>query len=151
MNIYEISKAFVWYAKSYKVEILDSKGLLVQLEASKSSIKDLFIDLLGKIKGFKYQITVKALLRKDKQNGEIEFAPVYFNSTSKTVINFKYVLDKSFQDVLCRNDNWINEGSGWIIESVDAEYVNILVYSPLSGSTYTKLPRKLKKLNKRFE
>ena len=31
-----------------------------------------------------------------------------------------------------------------MIESVDAEYVNISVYSPLSGSTYIELPPKLK-------
>ena len=39
-----------------------------------------------------------------------------------------------------RIDNWINERSGWIIESVEAEYVNIFVYSSLSGSTYIKFP-----------
>ena len=33
---------------------------LVQLEASKSVIEDLFRDLLIKMKGFKYQITLKA-------------------------------------------------------------------------------------------
>ena len=93
LNIYEISKAFGWYARSYEVE------------TSKSSIKYLFRDLNDKIKGFKYQITVKGLLRKDKQNGGIEFAPVYFNSSTKTVINFKYDLDKSFQEVLNRTDN----------------------------------------------
>ena len=52
------------------------------------------------MKGFKYQITVKVLLKKHKQNGDIEFAPVYFNSVTKTVINFKYDLSKSFQEVL---------------------------------------------------
>ena len=55
------------------------------------------------------------------------------------MINFKYDLDESFQEVLYRIGSWINEGSGWsgcIIESVDAEYVNISVYSPLSESTY---------------
>ena len=52
------------------------------------------------MKGFKYQITVKVLLKKHKQNGDIEFAPVYFNSVNKTVINFKYDLSKSFQEVL---------------------------------------------------
>ena len=140
-----MSKAFGWYAISYKVEIIDSKDPLFQLEASKWSIKDLFKDLLNEIKGFKYQITVKVLLRKDKQNGEIEFAPVYFNSTTETAINLKYDLDKSFQEVLYRIDNWINEGSGWIIESVDAEYVNISVYSPSSERTHIKLPRELKK------
>ena len=49
---------------SYKVEIIERKVPIVQLEASKSSIKDLFSDLLNEAKGFKYQITVKVLLKK---------------------------------------------------------------------------------------
>ena len=81
-------------------------------------------DLLDEIKGFKYQITVKVLLSKHKENGDIEFAPVYFNSTTKTVINSdKYMLDKSFKESLYRMDNWINEGSGWVIEFVNKEDV----------------------------
>ena len=69
-------------------------------------------------------------------NGRIEYSPVYFNSATKTVINSdKYDLDKCFQELLCRIDNWINEGSGWIIESINGEYVNISAYSPLIGST----------------
>ena len=76
----------------------------------------MFKDLLDEIKGFKYQITAKFLLGKHKENGDTEFAPVYFNSTPKTVINSdKYDLDKSFQEIFYRIDNWINEGSGWII------------------------------------
>ena len=51
---------------SYKVEIIERKNPIVQLEASKSSIADLLRDLLNKTKGFKYQITVKALLKKYK-------------------------------------------------------------------------------------
>ena len=61
-----ISKAVGWNARSYKVEIIDSKDPLVQLEASKSSIKDLFKDLLSRSNSFKYQITMKVLLRKHK-------------------------------------------------------------------------------------
>ena len=41
-SVLEISKAFKGYARSYKVEIIEPKDLLVQLEASKSRIKDLF-------------------------------------------------------------------------------------------------------------
>ena len=48
---------------SYKGEIVDKKDLIVQLEASNSSIKDLFNDLLNETKVFKYQITVKVLLK----------------------------------------------------------------------------------------
>ena len=39
---------------SYKVEIVEQKDTIVQLEASKSSIQDLFNDLLNETKGFKY-------------------------------------------------------------------------------------------------
>ena len=94
------------------------------------------------MKGFKYQIVVKVLL--NKQNQKIEFAPVNFNSTNKTVINFEYDLDKSFQEVLYRIDDQINEGSGWITECIDDEHVNISLYSPLSEIAYIKLPCELK-------
>ena len=52
------------------------------------------------------------MLKKYKPNGEIEFRPVYFNSTTKIVINHKFGLDKSFHGILYKIDNWINEGSG---------------------------------------
>ena len=95
LNIIETGHAFSGYAMSYKVEIVDKKDLIVQLEAVKSNIKDLFNDLLNETRGFKYQTTVKVLLKKYKSNGEIEFAPVYFNSSTKTIINHKYKLDKN--------------------------------------------------------
>ena len=50
---------------SYKVEIIERKDPIIQLEASKLSIKDLFNDLLNETKDFKYQITVKVLLKKN--------------------------------------------------------------------------------------
>ena len=49
----------------------DLKDPLAELEASKSSIKDFFQDILNEIKGFKYQMTVKLLLRKHKEDGGI--------------------------------------------------------------------------------
>ena len=38
----------------YKVEIIEKKDQIKQLKASKSSIKDLYSDLLNEVKGFKY-------------------------------------------------------------------------------------------------
>ena len=68
LDIYKMSKAFRHYARSYEVEIVDSKGPLAQLEASKSSINDLSEEVLDEIKGFKYQITVKALLEQTQES-----------------------------------------------------------------------------------
>ena len=97
LSIIKTNQAFRGYAMSYKVEIIERKDPIVQLEASKSSIKDLFSDLLNETKGFKYQITVQILLKRYKPNGEIEFAPVYFNSWPKIVINNRFKLEDSFQ------------------------------------------------------
>ena len=64
---------FKVYVISCKVEIIERNDPIAQLEASKSGIKNLFNDLLNITKDFKYQITVKVLLKKCKSNGEIEF------------------------------------------------------------------------------
>ena len=87
LSIIKTNQEFRGYTMSYKVEIVEKKGPILQLEASKSSIKDLFGNLLNETKGFKYQITVKVLFKKFKHDGEVEFAPVYFNSLTKTIIN----------------------------------------------------------------
>ena len=96
LNIKEISKTFKRYAKSFSIEIVNSRDPLIQLNASKPSIKELFIDLLYEIKGFKSQITMNISLSKKKNNGDIEYSSVYFNSTTKIVINddFSNSIDK---------------------------------------------------------
>ena len=58
LSVAKISKAFRGYARGYKVEIIEPKDPLLQLEASKSTIKDFFKNFLNEMKGFKYQITV---------------------------------------------------------------------------------------------
>ena len=63
LNIIKTDQAFKGHAMSYKVEIIEKKDPIVQLEASKLSIKNLFNDLLNELKGFKYQITVEVLLK----------------------------------------------------------------------------------------
>ena len=63
--------------------------------------------------------------------GEVEFTLVYFNSATKIVVNHKFGLDKSFQEILYRIDNLINEGFGWIVETIKFQYMNISTYRPL--------------------
>ena len=63
LDVIKTDQALSGYAKSYKVEIVEKKDPIVQLKASKLSIKNLFSDLLNETKGFKYQITVNVLLK----------------------------------------------------------------------------------------
>ena len=67
MNIIKTNHTFRGYAEGYKVEIIENKDPINQLEASKSSIKDLFSDLLNETKRFKYKITLKFILKNTNQ------------------------------------------------------------------------------------
>ena len=130
---------------SYKVKIIEKKDPVVQLETSKLSIKNLFSDLLNELKGFKYQITVEVLFKKYKLNRENEFRPVYFNSVTKTVTNHILIkLEKSFEEILYMTDVWINNGSGWIVELTESQYINISIYRALSGGSYIDLTIELR-------
>ena len=93
------------------------------------------------MKGFKYQITMNIKLSKWKVNGNTEFASVFFNSLTKAVINldFDSLIDKSFEEILYRINNWINEGSGWIVDSILSEYLNVSKCAPLFGSSFIEL------------
>ena len=58
-------------------------------------------------------------------------------------MNHKFSLENAFQKILCGIDNWINEGSGWIVELIESQYINISTYRPLSGNSYVQLPAEL--------
>ena len=49
-------------------------------------------------------------------------------------------------------DDWINNGSGWTIESIESQYINISTYRPLAGSSYIDVPIKTskKKINQHY-
>ena len=88
------------------------------------------------------------MLKNTSQMKKLNLEPVYFNSTTKTVINHKFSLGKSFQEMFYRIDKWINEGSDWIVELIECQYINVSTYRPLPGSSYVKLPAELRSSKK---
>ena len=143
-NIVKNKTAFSGYAKTYKIEIVDKRDVIVQLKASEISIKELFKDLLVELQEFKYQITLCVLLSKVKSSDLTEYSPVYFNSLTKTVVGDRFKLNQCFNEIIYRLENWISHGFGWIVEEIISQYLNLSSYLPLSGSTYIKLPDELK-------
>ena len=63
---------------------------------------------------------------------------------TKTVINHRFGLENSFQQLLYMIDVWINNVSGWNVESIESQDINISTYRPLLGSFYMDLPVELK-------
>ena len=105
----------------------------------------MFCDLLNETKGFKYQITLKFMLKNTSQMEKLNlFISVYFNSKTKTGISHKFSLENDFQEILYRIDNWINEGCGWIVELIESQYIDVSTCRPLLGSFFVKLPAELR-------
>ena len=53
-------------------------------------------------------------------------------------------LQTSKQNILNQISQWISEGSGWTVQSVDNHYLNIVIYKPMKGSSYIQLPSELR-------
>ena len=64
------------------------------------------------------------------------------------MINNNFSLENAFQEIFYRIDNLINQGSGWIVELMKSQYINISTYRPFSGSSYVKLPAELRSSRK---
>ena len=69
------------------------------------------------------------MLKKYELNKEIECTPVHLNSLTKTVINPRFRLESSFQEILYMNDLWINKGSGYGM--LNQLNLNILTFRPI--------------------
>ena len=136
INISRKERAFKGYAETYKVEIINNKSLSDLLYVSKNSIKNLFDELLREKRGFKYIISVKITLKKRINDNEFDPKTLYFNSLIKTVINRRYHLNDSFEEIPNLLDIWINESSAWAIDQIDGLYINTFNYESLLGGSY---------------
>ena len=125
LSIVKSKTAFSGYARSYKIEIVDKIDVIVQLQASEISIVKLFKDLLVELKCFKYQFTFCVLFSKAKSENLTEYSPIYFNSLTKTVTGDKFKLDECFNEIIHRLGIWISHGSGWIVEEIVSQYLNL--------------------------
>ena len=61
---------------------------------------------------------------------------------TKTVINHRFRLESYFQNILYMVDIWINNRSGWNVESIESQYINISTYRPVYGLVELKNPKK---------
>ena len=69
---------------------------------------------------------------------------------TKTVINHRFKLENYFEEILYLIDVWINEGSGWNVESIESQYINVSTYRLLQGSSFMNLPVELRSPRKRL-
>ena len=145
-KIEQTGKALKGYTKSFEINIKNNKDPLAQMQNTRKAIEHRVITLLNGMKGLKYVETLKVTFEKISAD-EIVEKSAYFNSTPQTIINQMEIADSlqsSKQQILNKIAQWISEGSGWTIKSVDSHYLNIVKYKPLKGSSYIQLPSELR-------
>ena len=72
----------------------------------------------------------------------------YFKSNARELINehdIEKVISDAGNELIDRISEWISEGNGWVIKSVDKHEIDISKYKPLRGSSYLPLSEKIKK------
>ena len=145
-KIIQIQNALKNSTKSFSVDIIDNKDPLHQLTKNKKVIEHYLNKELVELKSFKYIETLKITFEKQLGN-KTTIKTAYFNSKTKTLINeneINEVLQTSRQELIKAIGQWISEGSGWTIQSVDGHYINLTKYTPMNGSSYIELPTELR-------
>ena len=95
-----MSHVYKGYASTYHVRILKYFNPELQLNNAESASKNILIDLLSQLRGFKFVIAL-ALELKKKGDDETKYSAFYSNSKAKTVIN-EMILTKYLNQSLLR-------------------------------------------------
>ena len=148
--IKQTDKALKGFAKSYEINIRNNRDPLAQMQNTRNGAERQLTTLLNEMKGLKYVETLKVTFEKISADVIVEKS-AYFNSASQTIINqmeINEALQMSKQNILNKIAQWIAEGSGWTVQSVDNHYLNIAKYEPMKGSSYIQLPSELRNSKK---
>ena len=100
------------------------------------------------MKGLKFIVTLVVTLMhyfEDKDKEAVR-KTAYFNSKAKIITNsdeIEHELSMSHQEIIKTIENWVSNGSGWILKGIDGHFINFVVYQPLNGSSYIDYQRSL--------
>ena len=99
------------------------------------------------MKGLKFIETFTEVTFSKAKDDGLVYKSAFFNSKPQTIINDISIyesLQSTKQQILNFVAQWISEGSGWTIQSVDGHYLNTVKYEPLKGSSFIQLPKELR-------
>ena len=143
-------QALQGFTRSYEISLTSRQDPLIQLQSTRSLIKNNLLNVLNEMKGLKFTETLKITFEKQKGDELIE-KEAYFNAKPQTVTNdvdIDNLLQIIQQQIVNKIQQWISEGSGWTIQSVDGHFINVVKYEPLKGSSYIPLPEELRNSGK---
>ena len=139
------AQAIRGYTRSYEIGLTNKEDPLIQLQNTSFVIESNLLKILTEMKGFKFSEVLKITFEKQVGDESIE-KTAYFNGKVQTVTNEMEIAESlriTQEQIVNKIQQWISEGSGWTIQSVDSHFINVVQYRPLKGSSYIPLPKKL--------
>ena len=133
------------YTRSYEIGLTNSEDPLIQLQNTRLVIENNLLKILTEMKGLKFNEVLKITFKKQVGDEPIE-KTAYFNGKVQLVANEIEIAESlqiTQEQIINRIQQWISEGSGWTIQSVDSHFINVVEYRPLKGSSYIPLPKEL--------
>ena len=113
---------------------------------NKKYIRDYLEEKIEEKNGIKWQNTLQVQFTKLQESGQIITSTPYFSTEIfvSTNSNVDDQIATSFQQLSNRIEMFEREGSGWTIDQIVKLEIKVATYSPISGSSYIPLPKKLK-------
>ena len=139
------AKAIRGYTRSYEIGLINSEDPLIQLQNTRLVIENNLLKILTEMKGLKFNEVLKITFKKQVGDEPIE-KTAYFNGKVQLMTNEIEIVESlqiTQEQIVNKIQQWISEGSGWTIQSVDSHFINVVEYRPLKGSSYIPLPKKL--------
>ena len=144
VGISRIEHVHKYYTETYDVEVIDNTCLDDSLFLAKSSINNLFRDLLREKRGFNYNLeTIITLKRWNNATNTYDIETKNIKAKAITVRNQRFNLNSAYEELKHRLDIWTCLGSAWVLDKVEDINIDIANYDPLAGSSYIPLPPEL--------
>ena len=139
------AQAIRGYTRSYEIGLTNKQDPLIQLQYTRVVIENNLLEILTEMKGFKFNEVLKITFKKQVGDEPIEKV-AYFNGKVQILTNEMEIAESlriTQEQIVNKIQQWISEGSGWTIQSVDSHFINVVKYRPLKGSSYIPLPKEL--------
>ena len=110
-------------------------------------VKNILNQELQHKSAIKWYLSVKVKMVKIDSDRQVsEEAEPYFTSRCYTLLqsdDLEEQLQEAIQKIMDDFENFIREGSGWVLEKVLKVFVNVGHYKPLKGKSFIPLPKGL--------
>ena len=138
------------YLKSYQMIIpLQFKDPILLFKQVKPIFEETLKNNLRSLRSLKYSVGLECIFVKDSLDSSslptFTDPPVRFYTEQKAILNEDDIdLSKEFSKLVVRIEDFVQNGSGWKLNTLKTLWLDIAKYEPIKGSSYLPLPDALK-------